>query len=221
MFVPARMSGSRYDASRRRIRFVMRRRKGAGRRSRASGACRGMGRHSATVHRGERFQTEVGASASRHPHFVAAAGLRSRPSSSSLLRGRRRSEIRASTATTRTATVGRKRRRAHKGDGSTRDDARRAMAVRMAGSTFVAGRTTPSQPASNRRERRRPRLATANPARRGKPAFPPKKRAWTSPGPGEGARGYIVAIRTSGGRSSSTADRCCRTRSEWPRSGST
>lgn len=122
----------------------------------------------------ERFQTEVDASASRHPHFLVAAGLRPRPSSS-LLRGRRRGEVRASTATARTATVGRKRLRAY-----------RAMdqPAMMRGTrgpcgwpvrSFVAGRTTPSQPASNRRERRRPRLATANSASARETGIPKKK----------------------------------------------
>ena len=121
----------------------------------------------------ERFQTEVDASASRHPHFLVAAGLRPRPSSS-LLRGRRRGEVRASTATARTATVGRKHLRAY-----------RAMdqPAMMRGTrgpcgwpvrSFVAGGRR-LQPASNRRERRRPRLATANSASARETGIPKKK----------------------------------------------
>lgn len=198
-FRSARMSGSRYDA---RAEGASGSSCAGGKRPAGDRALPIMPRHG----RGmlppcagvERFQTEVDASASRHPHFLVAAGLRPRPSSS-LLRGRRRGEVRASTATARTATVGRKRLRAY-----------RAMdqPAMMRGTrgpcgwpvrSFVAGRTTPSTCVeSTRTSSSAPgdgelRFGAGN-------RHSQKKRAWTSPGPGEGARGYIVTIRTSGGR---------------------
>lgn len=199
-FRSARMSGSRYDA---RAEGASGSSCAGGKRPTGDRALPIMPRHG----RGmlppcagvERFQTEVDASASRHPRFLAAVGFRPRPSSP-LLRGRRRGEVRASTATARTATVGRKHFRAYKGDGSTLDDARHARAVRRAGSVFRGGaddtfatcvesmRTSSSAPGDGG-----PRFGAGN-------RHSQKKRAWTSPGPGEGARGYIVTIRTSGGR---------------------